>query len=104
MYQALEPSARARACRITNLRRDASVGEILVGTVDSAAALANAGVFTLHADLVDALGCYRDVIIYMGEFLDEIRRPTKTDRYDDDDTLAALLETAGRHRSATNKK
>jgi hypothetical protein len=103
MYHALEPSARGQACRITNLRHDASDREILVETIDNAAALTSAGVFTLDADFVDALDRHRDVIIYMGEFLDEIRKPRKTDRYDDD-TLSDLLEAARRHRPATNTK
>lgn len=94
MYHALEPAALDRARKIVDLPRDASQSEILVATIDNANALTNAGVFALDADLVNALGRYRDVIIYMAEFLEEMRKPTKAARYDDN-TLADLLEAAG---------
>jgi hypothetical protein len=94
MYQALDRVALDRARKIVNLPRDASDSEILVGIIDNASALTDAGVFALDAELVSALGRYRDVIIYMAEFLTEMRKPTKAARYDDN-TLTDLLEAAG---------
>jgi hypothetical protein len=93
MYHELEPAALDRARKIINLPRDASDSAILGGIIDNANALTTAGVIALDADLVNALGRYRDVIIYMAEFLDEMRKPTKAARYDDN-TLTRLLEAA----------
>ena len=94
MYHVLDPAARDRARKIVSLPRDASDSELLVGIIENASALTDAGVFALDADLVNALGRYRDVIIYMAEFLKEMRKPAKAARYDDN-TLTDLLEAAG---------
>ena len=95
MHRALSPDARARADQIVGVAEDATRRGLTSALVRHAAALADATVVDLHPAYVEELDRYREVIVAMDDFLDEIGRPDKSARFDDRG-IDALLDAADR--------
>jgi serine/threonine protein kinase len=94
MFRSLPPAAREEVAG--GLGRDTSTDDegILVALIDDAEHLRRTGALRLEPAFVEALHRYRDVILFMDQFLRGMRGKHKNAPYDDG-TLERLLHRAG---------